>query len=257
MLNMAILTMFLEEEAPHRVKQADKMLEDFRGHEDDLFQQLATVNPKAADGLLHEVEVEPHVFDLQSAEDTESPAWKKFVAQRKNRMSHRGFFGRVESGDSSDAGDDTLAPMPPGGTAKKGSFTGTLRRSLVARRASTGSPATGQGATESGSGGGGAGATTAGSHTSLASKTIGRLLGRGSFTEMNSASTAARAAEMAAPPSPPESPVAAASSLASTSGTGPAPVSALRKTGTYAERRRTEMAAAMAAAADSATAEAS
>lgn len=79
MLNKAILSMFLEDQAPEELEMADDLLAEFRGKEEVLFDKLT--------------EEFPEVDALHSTDSTDTPAWERFASKRKQRQSHRGFFG--------------------------------------------------------------------------------------------------------------------------------------------------------------------
>jgi hypothetical protein len=79
MLNRAILTMFLEDQAPDKVGKAEDLLEKFQGNVDALFDNLSSGNGD--------------IESLMQSEDTNTPAWDRFAAMRKQRMSAKGFFG--------------------------------------------------------------------------------------------------------------------------------------------------------------------
>jgi len=79
MLNKAILSMFLEEQAPDRMDMADDLLDEFKGREETLFDKLT--------------EEFPEVDALHQSNSTDTPVWDRFAQRRKQRQSHRGFFG--------------------------------------------------------------------------------------------------------------------------------------------------------------------
>ena len=78
LLNKAILTMFLEDQAPEQLDKADKLLDKYHDNVDALFDNLSSGNDIEA---------------LMQSEDVTTPAWNRFAASRKQRQSAKGFFG--------------------------------------------------------------------------------------------------------------------------------------------------------------------
>ena len=88
-LNKAILSMFLEEQAPDQADMADDLLKEFAGKEESLFEKLTEEFPET--NVLH------------SSNTTDTPVWDRFIKRKSSRRhkigsrGSRGFFGTITS----------------------------------------------------------------------------------------------------------------------------------------------------------------
>jgi len=118
MLNKAILSIFLEDQAPDRIDMTDELLNEFKGREETLFEKLTNEFPD--------------VDALHSAESTDSPAWDKFAQRRKQRQSQRGFFGTASPSLGVDDDVRVVFEKTTNG-AKKNRFSTSKKKSDTSR----------------------------------------------------------------------------------------------------------------------------